>query len=131
MPSKPETQGPEAAYFANLREGIFALQRCMHCGAIEFPPKDACSRCGGAGLEWQAQPGDGEIYSCTTVRAVEKGKAPYNVSLVALDVGVRLMSTIANIPADDVKIGMRVRARVERDDDQARLVFDALAGADR
>ena len=131
MQSKPETPGPEETYFANLREGTFALQCCEACKAVVFPPKDVCPQCGAEELAWQAQSGEGEVYSCTTVRAVEKGTLPYNVSLIDLDGGARLMSTVANIPADDVRIGLRVRARVERTAASARLVFDATSGAGR
>ena len=48
-----------------------------------------------------------------------------NVSLIDLDEGPRLMSRVANLPPDQVRIGLRVRARIAKDQDQSVLVFDA------
>jgi uncharacterized OB-fold protein len=61
----------------------------------------------------------GVVYSTTTVH----GRAgTHNVALVDLEDGVRMMSTVAGIDSDDVRIGMAVRAR----DDGERIVFDAV-----
>ena len=60
----------------------------------------------------------GVVYSTTTVHARE---GAYNVCLVDLDDGGRMMSTVVGIDPDDVRIGMAVRAR---EDDDGRTVFD-------
>ena len=57
----------------------------------------------------------GVVYSTSDVHAREE---TYNVSLVDLDEGYRVMSTVHV----GVEIGTRVRGRV---DDEGRLVFDA------
>jgi uncharacterized OB-fold protein len=59
------------------------------------------------------------VYSTTTVHARE---GAYNVCLVDLAGGARVMSTVVGIDPDDVRIGMAVRAR---EDDDGRTVFDA------
>ncbi len=117
--------GPEAAFQAALDRGQFRLQRCGSCAKSVFPPRVVCPHCSGDALEWATASGGGEVYSCTTVRAVAKGERPYNVSLVLLDEGVRLMSTVPDCDVDRVRIGMRVKARIERrEGHSARLVFD-------
>jgi uncharacterized OB-fold protein len=63
----------------------------------------------------------GTVYSTTTVHARE---GAYNVCLVDLEDGVRVMSTVVGIAPDDVRIGMAVRAR---EDDEGRIVFDPLS----
>ena len=118
--------GAEEQYFSNIRSGTFALQVCDDCSLTVFPPKDACPNCESETLIWKAQSGGGTVYSCTTVHVTAKGAEPHNVSLVDLDCGVRMMSTVANLSAAEVRIGMRVRARVESDTNTPRVVFDAV-----
>lgn len=126
MPLDTEKLGPEAQYQSALEKGQFQLQHCLSCSQAVFPPRVICTQCGSAELEWRPVSGEGTIYSCTTVRMVPKGEAPYNVSLVDLDAGARMMSTIPDIPADTVRIGMRVRARVALSEKGARVVFDVM-----
>jgi uncharacterized OB-fold protein len=116
-------QGPDATYQAALDRGEFRLQRCGDCGGAVFPPRVLCSHCGGASLSWHRAEGLGTVYSCTTVRMQPKGEAPYNVSLIDLDEGVRLMSSVTGIPSDAVRIGQRVRALVEQRGTAGILLF--------
>jgi uncharacterized protein len=41
-----------------------------------------------------------------------RGEPAYNVVLVDMDEGFRLMSRVEHVPAEAVRIGLRVRARV-------------------
>jgi uncharacterized OB-fold protein len=51
---------------------------------------------------------------------------PYNVALVDLDEGVRMMSRVEGIVApDQVVIGQRVNAFIGRIDDKAAVLFRA------
>ena len=90
------------------------FQRCSGCEAAIHPPRVLCPACGGRELEWEVSRGDGEIYSSSDVHTRE---GAYNVVLVDLDEGYRVMSTVAV----GARIGTRVRGRV---DDDGRLVFD-------
>jgi uncharacterized OB-fold protein len=74
-----------------------------------------CPVCGSRDLGWERSAGRGTVYSSSDVHARE---GAYNVSLVDLDEGLRVMSTVAL----GVAIGTRVRGRVDGD---GRLVFDA------
>ena len=60
----------------------------------------------------------GVVYSTTTVHDRD---GDYNVCLVDIEDGTRMMSTVVGIAPGDVRIGMRVRAR---EDDGGRTVFD-------
>ncbi len=64
-------------------------------------------------------PTRGVVYSTTTI--FDRAGA-YNVCLVDLDDGGRMMSTVVGIAAEEVRIGMAVCAR---EDDRGRIVFDA------
>ncbi len=115
--------GPDAQFAARLRAGRFEIQRCGDCGRHVFMPRVLCPHCGGARLLWVAPGGRGEVYSCTTVRRKAESGGDYNVSIVALDEGPHLMSRVEGVPAEAVRIGMRVRAEVVRGESGAVLVF--------
>ena len=72
-----------------------------------------CPVCGSRSLEWEVSAGDGTVYSSSDVHTREE---IYNVALVDLDEGFRVMSTVEV----GVAIGTRVRGRI---DDDGRLVF--------
>lgn len=115
--------GPEEIYFNNLKEGRFVIQCCDSCNKAVFYPRYICPHCGGRSLRWFEPCGNATVYATTTVHPGRKSNEAYNVCLVDLDEGVRLMTRIADLPTLQVRIGMRVTAKVELAGDDARLVF--------
>jgi uncharacterized OB-fold protein len=85
------------------------IQACQACGACRFPPALVCASCGSSELLWKEASGQGEVYSTTTVRERE---GSYNVALVSLAEGARMMSRVEGIAPDAVTIGMKVVARI-------------------
>jgi uncharacterized protein len=113
---------PDAEYFAFLRDGKFMIQRSKSTGRHVFYPRLAEPGTGLADLEWVAPSGMGTVYSTTVMR--QKPPEPnYNVALIDLDEGVRMMSRVEGVAAEDVKIGMRVRASVQGEGDKAIVIF--------
>lgn len=105
--------GPDQQFRDFLAEGRFMLQRSRGSGAFVFYPRVIEPGTGNADLEWVEASGDGTVYSTTVVRQrPEKGGA-YNVCLVDLAEGPRLMGRVADIAPEDVRIGMKVKARIE------------------
>ena len=114
---------PEKEYFEHLAQGRFMIQRSRSTGGHVFYPRVAEPGTGATDLEWVAASGRGTVYSTTVIR--QKPPTPsYNLALVDLAEGPRMMSRIEGIPAGDVKIGMPVRAKVVRDNDQPLVVFE-------
>lgn len=93
------------------------FQRCASCQAAIRPPRTLCPVDGGTDLRWEEIAGEGTVYSTTAVHTREE---TYNVALVDLDEGFRVMTSVAGAPPDAVPIGSRVRTRVEDE----KLVFD-------
>jgi uncharacterized OB-fold protein len=56
---------------------------------------------------WRVSAGLGTVYATTVVR-LRDGEA-YNVVLVDVDEGFRMMSTVVGVAPEDVEIGARVR----------------------
>lgn len=94
------------------------LQRCEDCRSAIHPRRLLCPVCGSRRLADETSAGRGIVYSTTTVHARE---GAYNVALVDLEEGIRVMSTVVGLVPGDVRIGMAVRAH----DDGRRIVFHA------
>ena len=122
--------GAEARYQAALNEGRFLIQRCEGCAKHVFYPRQLCPHCGGASLAWVEPKGTGTVYSTTTVRRKPEAGGDYDVSLIDLDEGVRMMSRVEGVPPQEVKIGMRVKAKLIEAKGARMVVFEP-AGASR
>ena len=104
--------GPEKQYFDKLAAGRFEIQKCAGCGKHVFYPRVLCPHCGGDRLGWVAPSGRGTVYSTTIVRRRPADGGDYNVCLVDLAEGPRMMSRVAGLAPEQVRIGMPVRARI-------------------
>ena len=92
----PEAGEPPAGiYRRHLESGRLGFQRCAGCGAAVFYPRVICPVCGD----------------------------PYNVVLVDLEEGFRMMSRVQGVPAEEVEVGARVTLRLEPTDDGPIPVF--------
>ena len=116
----------QRSYQDALDRGQFQIQCCNACGHNNFPPRELCPGCGSSDLNWLQPSGDGSVYAVTTVRRKQEAGGDYNVSLIDLDEHVRMMSRVEGLAPSDVRIGMRVRARVVQQDGRGLVVFDPL-----
>ena len=104
--------GPEKRYLDALAAGRFEIQQCAACARHVFHPRVLCPHCGGRRLDWVAASGRGIVYSTTVVRRKPADGGDYNVCLVDLAEGVRMMSRVVSVAPQEVKIGMAVTARI-------------------
>lgn len=104
------TESPLASYIAHLKRGELGYQYSPSLGAAVFYPRVIAPKTGAADLEWRVSKGLGTVHATTVVHP-QQG-APYNVCLVDVDEGFRMMSRVEDIAPRDVKIGMRVKFRV-------------------
>ncbi|MFA5663671.1 Zn-ribbon domain-containing OB-fold protein [Castellaniella sp.] len=112
MDDPTESTGPAARYERALAQGTLVLQRCRGCARHIFHPRVLCPHCGSTDLETQGSRGLGVVYSTTIVRRRPEQGGDIQVALVDLDEGVRVMSRVEGLAADDVKIGLRVQAQI-------------------
>lgn len=116
-----DTIKPAEDYLRFLAEGRFMIQRARASGKHVFYPRVAEPRTGDA-LEWVEASGRGIVYATTVQRS--KPPAPdTNVVLVDLEEGPRMMSRMDGIAPHEVKIGMRVTARIVREDGDPFVIF--------
>jgi uncharacterized OB-fold protein len=107
------------------REDTLLVQRCGHCGMHFFPASSTCQACRSPVSEWVRVAGTGIIESfCTFYKAYwpqMQDQLPYTVVQVRLDEGVRLMGNL-DLACAEISIGMRVRPRFSRIDENLTLV---------
>ncbi|OZI32326.1 DNA-binding protein [Bordetella genomosp. 10] len=125
QPSPGQQTGADLHYQQALAQGQFLIQRCEACSRAVFYPRMICPHCGSDKLAWQAPSGRGTVYSTTVVRRKPEAGGDYNVALVDLEEGVRLMSRVEDAAPGDVHIGMPVQAKVLVRDSGGLLVFVA------
>jgi len=106
------SQSPLAVYQQHLDRGELAYQWSPEANRAVFYPRVICPHTGSDRLEWRVSAGLGTVYA-TTVTHPRDG-APYNVALIDVDEGFRLMSRVEDIAPEAVRIGMRVKFRVHR-----------------
>ena len=125
---RPSVTGVQAFHQAALDSGRFLIQQCNACRKHVYFPREICPHCGSAKLDWVTPSGGGTVYAMTTVRRKPDAGGDYNVSLIDLDEGVRLMSRVTNLQPDAVRIGQRVTAHVQVVDGCGLVLVSALEG---
>ena len=72
--------------------------------------------------------GLGTVYAVTTVRRKPAEGGDYNVSLIDLDEGPRLMSRVTDVLPEGVHIAQRVKAHVVVTEGRGVVMFTAWKG---
>lgn len=116
--------GPERRFHDYLGQGKFMIQRSKSSGKYNWYPRTLEPGTGAADLEWVEASGDGVVYATTVNRQRPERGGDYNICLIDLAEGVRMMSRVVGIAPGDVKIGMKVKAKVDKIGDQDAVVFE-------
>lgn len=76
------------------------MQKCLACKRFHHYPRNFCVKCGSRELTWEQVNGRGSVYSITTVHVQvhEYLPPPYQLAIVALESGVRMLSKIVGEP---------------------------------
>lgn len=122
-------QSPLGKYLEHLKAGELAYQYSTADGKAVFYPRVVAPQSGSDALEWRISKGLGTVHSTTWI-PVKDGQ-PYNVALIEMDEGFRLMSRVEDIDAKAVTIGMRVSFRAhagDKPDDPPYPVFTPAEG---
>ena len=102
----------ESAFFRGMAEGRILGQRCPVCHKVYVPPRGACPVDGVPTTDEVELPGTGTITTYCIVNVPFLGQKiapPYVSAYVLLDgADIALLHLILEIPADEVRMGMRV-----------------------
>jgi len=129
---RPKPERDTRGFWEQLRDHRLVIQRCLECKTYRHHPRPMCPSCHSLAFEWAPVSGRGTVYSYALVNHLLHpywaGKTPYNVVLVELEEGVRIVSNLVACPNDAIRIGMRVRVVWEDVSDEISLpMFEPVA----
>ena len=85
--------------------------KCKSCGAVNFPARQVCSKCGGAEHETTHLTPKGKVVTSTVIHvgpADFMNETPYAMAIIETPEGARLMLQVSDCEPGDVKPGMEV-----------------------
>lgn len=104
----------ESLFYRGLNEGRIMAQRCPTCQKVYVPPRSACPADGTPTEEEVELSQTGTITTFCIVNVPflgQKIKPPYVSAYVLLDgADIAVLHLILGVPADEVRMGMRVKA---------------------
>jgi uncharacterized protein len=108
-------------YRAGLSVGELRFQHCEACGHDWLPARAACPACLARSFAWRTAAGKGQVVSWVVYHRAYAdhlaARLPYDVTIVALDEGPRLLTNIIDSDAGRrLKVGRRVMLAVEEED---------------
>lgn len=114
----PEVTDLTRPYWDGLAEGELRFQRCGKCRNAWLPAREECPRCLSDAVGWEAAGGRGRLVSWVVyhqaVHASFADRVPYNVAVVELDEGPRLIS---NVVADSGSLSIEMPLVVSVEDE--------------
>lgn len=93
--------------------GGFQLQKCVACGAVQWPPRDICGECWTDALRWEEVSPSGAVVASTTLHASMeeffRKRLPWRVAIVRLEAGPVVYAHLggAAAPGDAVRLEAR------------------------
>lgn len=107
-----------APYWDGLAQGELRYQRCGRCANAWLPAREECPRCLADDVSWEASSGRGRTISWvvyhTAVHPSFAERLPYNVAIVELDEGPRLITNIL-AAEEQLAIEQPVVLRIEQE----------------
>jgi len=116
----PEITDVNRAYWEGIAGGILNIQCCDACGNRWLPPRSNCPRCLSPETSWSPSSGRGRVISWVVYHTVYhealKDRVPYNVAVIELDEGARLLSNVTGEGWEDaIGIGADVKLVIDRE----------------
>lgn len=113
--------------------GVLRFQHCDSCGYVRLPMASVCPECLSESFTWVVDSGLGTVSTyCIYHRAFDpafREAVPYNVALVELDSGPRMISNVLDVPPSDLKVGLRVvGSAIEVTEGRALVYFRPAPG---
>lgn len=105
--------------FWRYREFRYRLSawKCIHCGEVHFFKPVVCRRCRYREFSDVVLPHTGKLLAYTIVRSPPAGfeeHAPYIIGLIELDDGTKIVSQLADVDPEELRIGMKMEATFKR-----------------
>lgn len=127
----PEPNELNRPFWDALDQGHLVFQRC-ECGHAWLPARRLCPQCLQERWVWEEASGNGRLESWVVYHVCYheafRSRLPYNVALVELDEGPRLITNIVD-PNESLRADARVELCIEREEGVALARFRLRADA--
>jgi uncharacterized OB-fold protein len=105
-------------HWDGLAAGELRFQRCGACQNAWLPPREECPRCLSDDVSWEASGGRARLISWVVYRqavhASWADRVPYNVAVVELEEGPRMITNIL-AAEDELSIEQPLTLRIEQE----------------
>lgn len=92
---------PESDYWKAIESGRLTFQRCSHCAHAWLPDRQACPNCWQANSTREQASGKATVVSWVVYHVAFhpafEGRLPYNVAIVQLAEGPRMVTNLTNL----------------------------------
>ncbi len=118
-PGKPLPVPDElsAPFFEGAKQERLMIQKCGHCDTHQVPGRYVCDACFSDRLDWVPASGKGTVFSFVIMhQRYHPGFAsetPYNIAIIELEEGPRLVTNLLNVANEAIYVGMPVRVTFE------------------
>lgn len=114
----PTTTRDTEFFWNAVAEHRLVVQRCTGCGELRHPPRPMCPRCNALSWDTIESTGRGTVFSVVTPRhpVYPWFDDPYFVAVIELEEGIRLVSNLVGVTAEQAAIGLEVEVCFERFD---------------
>lgn len=109
LPQETEENRP---FWESARRHALRLQKCTSCDTYRYPVAPYCPECLSEDAEWVPVSGKATVFGFTIIHQryhpYFADKVPYNVAVVELEEGPKLVTNIVDIANENIRIGMPV-----------------------
>jgi uncharacterized protein len=109
-----------------LRDERVDLQHCDVCGRWVYYPRSRCPGCLSDRLTWTTVDARGTVYTFTVAEQATAppfaDEVPQLLALVELTEGVRVSTTLVDVEADAIRVGLPVAPVFDHGDDGITLL---------
>lgn len=113
----PHVDDLNRPHWEGAARGEFLVQQCSACKHRWFPPLPNCPACLAAGYTWSKVSGRGVVHSLIVYHQGwlpgYKEAIPYNVAIIELEEGLRVINNIVDVQGEQVPIGAKVHVVFE------------------
>lgn len=121
----PQIDDRNRPFFAGAQEHRLLIQRCTRCDTLQSPGRFACTECGSDALEWVESTGRGTVFTYVIMHQkyhpAFENDIPYNVAVIELEEGPRLVSNVVDVEPEEIEVGMDVDVMFEPITDEVTL----------
>ena len=114
VPYPDEESGP---FWEACARHELVIQTCAQCGHKHYPPRPMCPACQSLESRWEPASGRGRVWSWVVAHPPVipsfADRVPFNVAVIELEEGVRMIGNVFDVSNEDLHESMPVEITFE------------------